>query len=725
MASAKTSFEPLFRPRGVAIVGASHDLRRIGGQPVKFLASYGYKGRVYPINPKHAEIAGLRCYPSVASIDGPCDVALVAVNGAAAVEVVRECGRKGIRFAVVFSAGFRETGAAGLEQEARLLEAAREHGVRIIGPNCQGYLNISERLYATFGVLGLEPELKAGPVSSVAQSGGFGFGIVTQCESAGVGFRNLVSSGNESDVTTPEILDAYVDDAGTRLLVGFIEGVRDGRALMQVADRSVRAGKPLLMWKAGNSEAGKRASLSHTAALTGSYDAYRAAYRQSGIIEMRDIDEISDAARALLPGRLPRGNRVAALGSSAGSCILFADRCAELGLEMATLAPATEAAIAEVIPAYGSPRNPVDVTADVFNDLGAFTKAVDLVLADPGVDQLCVLYAGLSGEIALTCNRTVSEAMARHGKPVMLGWTARRHRAEAAYHLADEAQIPYFTSPVRLANAAGVLARFAGLRERADRRLSLFPESQEVIDATLPAGAGMLSEAQSKALLASWGLAVTRDVLVPAGQDAGKLAADSKYPLVVKIASADIAHKTEAGGVILGVRSPAELQEAVAEVIRRGREYAPTAHIEGALVCEMVDDAVEMLAGVTQDPVFGPMVTLGLGGIQAEVLRDVTYRVAPFDEDTALEMIGELRGAALLHGFRKRPLADVGALASFLARLSQVAWTLRERLSELDVNPLMVRPRGSGVVAADALVVLREGNPEKGASKRTRMKEET
>ncbi len=198
MAAAKTSFEPLFRPRGVAIVGASHDLRRIGGQPVKFLATYGYKGRVYPINPKHAEIAGLRCYPSVASIDGPCDVALVAVNGAAAVEVVRECGRKGIRFAVVFSAGFRETGAAGLEQEARLLEAAREHGVRIIGPNCQGYLNISERLYATFGVLGLEPELKAGPVSSVAQSGGFGFGIVTQCESAGVGFRNLVSSGNES-----------------------------------------------------------------------------------------------------------------------------------------------------------------------------------------------------------------------------------------------------------------------------------------------------------------------------------------------------------------------------------------------------------------------------------------------------------------------------------------------------------------------------------------------
>ncbi len=724
-AMAKTPWDLLFRPRGVAIVGASQDLRRIGGQPVKLLATFGYKGRVYPINPKHAEIAGLRCYPSVASIDGPCDVAIVAVNGAAAVEVVRECGRKGIRFAVVFSAGFRETGDLGLELEAKLLAAAREHGVRIIGPNCQGYLNLSERLYATFGVLGLEPELKVGPVSSVAQSGGFGFGIVTQCESAGVGFRNLVSSGNESDVTTPELLEAYVDDEGTRLIVGFIEGVRDGRALMIAAHRAVRAGKPLLMWKAGNSEVGKRASLSHTAALTGSYDAYRAAYRQSGIVEMRDIDEISDSARALLPGRLPKGNRVAALGSSAGSCILFADRCAELGLEMCTLSRETEEALARVIPKYGSPRNPVDVTADVFNDLGAFTQAVDLVLADPNVDQLCVVYAGLSGEIALTCNRTVSEAMAKHGKPVMLGWTARRHRAEAAYQLADDSQIPYFTSPVRLANAAAVIARFARYQERARRRGSPFAEPVEGIDGGLPAKSGALSESESKALLAHWGLAVTGDVLVPVGQDPATLVAHLRYPMVVKVVSADIPHKTEAGGVILGVRDRAELDKAIAQVVRRGRDYAPHGRIEGALVCEMVDDAVEMLAGVVQDPVFGPMVTLGLGGIQAEVLHDVTYRVAPFDEETAREMIDELRGAALLRGFRKRPVADTEALARFLARLSQVAWTLRDRLSELDVNPLMVRPAGAGVVAADALVVLKECAPARGASQRTLMKEES
>ncbi|OGA00953.1 MAG: hypothetical protein A3H35_04825 [Betaproteobacteria bacterium RIFCSPLOWO2_02_FULL_62_17] len=691
---------------------------------MKFLATYGYKGRVYPINPKHAVIAGLKCYPSVASIDGPCDVAIVAVNGAATVNVVRECGKKGIRFAVVYSSGFRETGDAGRALEADLLAAAREGGVRIIGPNCQGYLNLSERLYATFGVLGLEPDLKVGPVSTVAQSGGFGFGIVTQCESAGVGFRNLVSSGNESDVTTPDLLEAYVEDEGTKLLVGFVEGVRDGRRLMRVANRSVRAGKPLLMWKAGNSEIGKRASLSHTAALTGSYDAYRAAFRQAGIIEMRDIDEISDAVRALLPGRLPRGNRVAALGSSAGSCILFADRYAELGLEMAELAPETEAALAKVIPSYGSPRNPVDVTADVFNDLGAFTEAVDIVLSDPAVDQLAVIYAGLSGEIALTCNRAVADAVKKHGKPVMLGWTARRHRAEAAYKLVDEEQIPYFTSPVRLANAAAVLARFAQYRQRATRRTSPFDERDVNFDATLPTKSGALSEAESKAVLARWGVPVTRDSLVPVGQDAPKLGAGFRFPLVVKVASSDIPHKTEAGGVILGVRNAEEIAKAAEEVVRRARAYAPKAQIEGALVCEMIDDAVEMLAGVVRDPVFGPMVTLGMGGIQAEVLRDLAYRVAPFDEETAREMIGELRGAALLRGFRKRPPADVDALAQFLARLSHIAWALRGRLVELDINPLMVRPRGKGVVAADALVVLRESDGSKVVSETALMEEE-
>lgn len=700
-----TDWERLFNPRGIAIVGASRDLRRIGGQPVDYLSRYGYPGRVYPVNPRYDEIAGLRCYRSVSAIDGPCDVALVAVNARSTPEVIRECGLLGIRFAVIFSSGFREVGSNGAALEQELLHSAREHGVRLIGPNCQGYLNLAQRMYATFGVLGLEPDLKAGSVSIVSQSGGFGFGIVTECESAGIGFRRIVSSGNESDITTPEILDAFVEDEGTQVLVGYVEGVRDGRALMQVARRATDAGKPLLMWKTGNSEVGKRASLSHTANMTGSYDVYQAAYRQAGILEVGDISEISDCLRAFLGGRLPKGGRVAALGSSAGSCILFADRCAALGLEMAELSPETEAALAQVLPPFGSPRNPVDVTADVFNDLSSFGRAVDLVLADPNVDLLGVLYAGLSGEIALACNSAVAAAVSRSGKPAMLAWTARRHRAESAYALADREGIPYFASPVRLANAASMLTRHAMNRARAATR-TLFASTPERTWPPLPEGTGAMSESASKRILSDWGIPVTNDVLVGIGRGLEAAVRHLKFPLAVKVVSADIPHKTEAGAVALGIESLRRLEACVAQIVESARAYKPDARIEGVLVSEMITDGVEMLVGVTKDPVFGPTVALGLGGVQAELLRDMTYRIAPFDEDTAREMLGELRGSRLLAGFRNRAPADVDALVAAIASLSHAAWAYRERLVELDVNPLFVRPRGHGVVAADALMVL-------------------
>jgi len=701
----RTQWNRLFNPRGIAIVGASGDLRRIGGQPVKFLSTYGYKGRVYPINPNHDEIAGLHCYPSVQAIDGPCDVAVIAVNARAVPDAVRECGRKGISFAVVFSSGFRETGSSGATLERELLSVVHEYGIRVIGPNCQGYLNLAQRMYATFGVLGLEPKLKEGAVSTIAQSGGFGFSIVTQCESVGVGFRNIISSGNESDITTPELIDAYVDDPGTQIVVGYIEGVRDGRALMHAADRAVHAGKPVLMWKAGNSEGGKKASLSHTAALTGNYDVYRAAYRQAGILEMHDIDEISDCARAFLASRLPRGNRVAALGSSAGSCILFVDRCVELGLELVTLSLETEAALKAVLPPFASPRNPVDVTADIFNDLSAFNRAVEIVLGDPNVDQLAVLYAGLSGEIALSCNRAVVEATAKFDKPVMLGWTARRHRAEDAYAVVEKAGIPYFTSPIRLANAAGALASFAAARDRASRRPTLFTANDSPEIQAFPRGIGVISEMDAKKVIAKWGVRVTRDVLVRVAEDPSDVARDLAFPVAVKICSADIAHKTEAGGVALGIRNIEELRQAIQEVSQRCREYSPKAHIDGVLISEMVSGGIEMLLGVIHDETFGPTVALGLGGIQAEAMRDVTYRVAPFDVDVAHEMISELRGVRLLRGFRNRPPADVDALALTVAYVSQAAWALRDRLAELDINPLFVLPQGKGVIAADALIV--------------------
>ena len=698
-------WDRLFYPRGIAIVGASADLSRIGGQPVKFLSTYGYPGHVAPVNPNRDQIAGLKCYPSVDAIDVPCDVAVIAVNAKAAVEAVRACGRKGIGFAIILSSGFRETGDEGVALEARLVAAAREHSVRLIGPNGIGYLNLENRIYATFGVLGLEPQLRQGSISLVSQSGGFGFSVVTLAEAAGLGFRRIVSSGNEADLCAPELLDGFVDDPGTQVLMGYVEGVRDGRALMRVANRAAKAGKALFLWKTGNSAVGKRASLSHTANLTGDYAVYRAAFRQSGILEVHDIDEFTDKARAVLAGRLPGGARVAAMGSSAGSCILFADRCAELGLELPALEAQTEAALAQVLPAYGSPRNPVDVTADIYNNVEAFERAVTLMLDDPNVDQLAILFAGLSGEVAHKCVLAVADAMRRSSKPVMLGWSARRHRAEAAYAAADAAGIPYFSSPARLANAAAALAQFAAYLRRA-ARTELFTAASAPYPPLPRETAGTLSEFEGKALLASWGVPTTQDVVVRPGEAAEVRCRSLKFPLAVKILSADIAHKTEAGGVILGVRSAEELQSAVQKVQDNARGHSPNARIEGVLVSEMITDGVEMLLGVVNDPSFGPTVVLGMGGVQAELLRDVTHRIAPFGEDTVRDMLEELRSAALLRGYRGRPVADEPALVTAVARLSQACWAHRDRLVELDVNPLFVRPQGLGVVAADALVVL-------------------
>ena len=706
---APQGWDRLFNPRGIAIVGASADLSRIGGQPVKFLSSYGYKGHVLPVNPLREEIGGLRCYPSVDAIDVPCDAAVIAVNAKATVEAVRSCGRKGIGFAVILSSGFRETGAEGIELERQLLQASHEHGVRLIGPNCLGYLNLENRLYATFGVLGLEPQLRQGAVSMVSQSGGFGFSVVTLAESAGVGFRRIVSSGNESDVTTPELLDGFVEDPGTQVLLAAVEGVRDGRALMKVADRAVRAGKPLFMWKTGNSAVGKQASLSHTANLTGDHAVYRAAFGQAGILEVTDIDEITDKARAVLAGKLPRGSRIAALGSSAGSCILFADRCAELGLDLHELTPQTEAELKTLVPAFGSPRNPVDVTADIYNDVAKFGRAVELVLADPNVDQVAILFAGLSGDLALKCVQAVALAAQGSHKPVMLGWSARRHRAEAAYAAADAAGLPYFTSPARLAAAAAALAQFAQFQTRAKRR-PLFPTHLSGSDrATDPPHqkVGTLSEDEGKALLTRWGIPCTRDVVVRTGEDALQICKALKAPWAVKIVSPDIPHKTEAGGVILGVRNEAELQQAVETVLANAGAHAPTARINGVLVSEMISDGVEMLLGVVMDPSFGPTIALGMGGVQAEILRDVTHRIAPFDEATVQEMLGELKGSPMLNGYRGKPRADVQALVKAVADLSQAVWLHRDRIAEMDINPLFVRPEGLGIAAADALVRLR------------------
>ncbi len=702
MAKASAAFARLFHPRAICVYGASQDLTRISGQPIKALKKSGFARPIYLINPKYHELHGLACFPDAVSIKAPCDLAIIAVPAASVAAAIRDCGKAGIGFAILLTAGFREIGADGILREVELLAVAREAGVRCIGPNCQGMISTADRVWAAFGSIAEETELRAGAVSCVFQSGGFGYAIVNLAEAQGVGFRHCVSSGNETDITTPELLEAYVADPGTTMAFAVMEGTPDARRLLDVGRKSLAAGKPVLIWKSATSETGAKAAQSHTANMTGRADLYRAAFRQSGLIEVDDVEPIVDIAKLVHQGRLPKGKAVGVLSISGGSGIVYADRAAREGLLLPPFSPATVAALRTIIPAFGSSENPADVTAGVFNDMGLLTKTLQIVLQDPGIDQLSILLASIPGPPALKAAEAIVAAAALTDKPVHVGWSGRREKSEAAFALLEAHRIAVISTPVRLAQAASVLARFADDRRRLADRVP--PVANIPMGFTLPTGPATLSEAESKAVLQAFGVTTTREVLVPDGDSVLARVAALAPPFAVKVVSRDIPHKTEVGGVKLGLLDVKSAAAAALEVVANARKSSPKARIDGVLVSEMAG-GLEMLVGVVNDPSFGPCVAVGLGGVLTEVLKDVTYRIAPFDVATAHDMLGELKGAKLLAGYRGSPTVDVAALAAMLVAVSKLAWALKDRVAEIDINPVFAGPNGA--VAADALIVLK------------------
>ncbi len=697
-----TDFAPLFAPRSIAIIGASQDLTRISGQPIRALQAAGFKGAIHLVNPKYPTLHGQTCHPSAASIGERVDLAIVAVPAAGVSAAIRDCGKAGIKFAVVLTAGFRETGPSGVALEADLQRVAQEAGVRVVGPNCQGMVAVPSRVWACFGSISEEIDLKEGEVSCVFQSGGFGYAIVNLAEAQGVGFRTCISSGNETDLTSPELLEAFLDDPGTKLAFAVMEGTPDARRLLDVGRKSLSLGKPVLIWKSANTEAGAKAAASHTANMTGRADLFRAAFRQSGLIEVDDVEPIVDIAKLVAQGRRAKGRRIGALSISGGSGIVFADRCVREGLTLPPFSSQTVAALKKIIPAFGSSENPADVTAGIFNDMGLLTKTLEIVLQDDGIDQLTIMLASIPGAPAERAAEAIAAAAAKTDKPVHVAWSGRRAKSEAAYRILEAAKVPVIPTPVRLAQAAAILARFEQDRTRLGGRSA--PAAAIRKAHPLPPGAVTLSEAESKALLAAHGIAATREAVVAEGESFVAKLVKLKPPFAVKVLSRDIAHKSDVGGVKLGMRDMLAVEAAAKEVIVNARRAKPDAKIDGVLVSEMAS-GLEVLIGVINDPAFGPTVALGLGGVLTEVLRDVTYRIAPFGLDDARDMIGELKGARLFAGYRGQPATDTEALARMLVDVSAMAIALQDRLAEMDINPVFVGPKGA--IAADALVVLK------------------
>jgi acetate---CoA ligase (ADP-forming) len=706
------SLERLFDPRGIAVVGASTDASRPGNQTLVALRANGYAGGVYPVNPKYPEIAGYRCHASLGEIDGDCDVAVIALPARQVAGVLRDCAARGIGHAVVLGGGFREGGADGSALESGLVAAARDCGVRFIGPNCLGLVNVHVRAYAAWGSLTRPPLLAPGPVSVVLQSASFGMSVVIQAAQAGIGFRHVVTSGNEADVSTPEIIDAYVDDPHTKVILSYLEGVSDGRAFMAAARRALAAGKPLVVIKAGNTEQGRRAAQSHTANMTGSYDVYRAAFRQCGVIEVDDVPDAVDAVACLLGGRLPAGNRVGVIGGSGGAAAMFSDQADLSGLEMPAFRETTVDALAASLPPMSVLRNPVDYTAGFPRRQEGldFERAFRAVIDDPDVDQLAVMFAAAGRRQVEYGGEVLGRLAASSTKPIVVFSGMDEGLAPEGLDLLRRAGVPVLSSPKRVAVAMARIAAHAQARRLHASRPGTGPvaggDGPGLLQEASAAVRGPLDEVASKRLLASFGLPVSGDRVLPLEPVADDLAGLG-WPVVLKIVSPDIAHKSDVGGVRLGIGGPDALLQAARRMVAEVREARPDARLSGLLVAPMVSGALETIVGVVNDPAFGPVVAFGLGGVLAEVLHDVSYRVAPFDVVEARSMVADLRARALFDGVRGGVPLDIDALVEALAKVSTLAWCLRDRLHELDINPLLVRPTGQGVIAVDALAVMR------------------
>ncbi|MEQ1774188.1 MAG: acetate--CoA ligase family protein [Burkholderiales bacterium] len=700
-----SNFSKLLNPRGVAIVGATADTNRAGGQALDAISRYGYAGGIFPVNPNYDTLGTQRCYRGIAGIDQPCDVAVVAVPAKHVPGVIEQCGAHGIPFAVVLGGGFREAGPEGIANENRMLDAAHKAGVRLIGPNCLGLVNIHQRVFAGFGSITKPPMLKPGPVSAVIQSGGFGNSLVVQVAAAGVGFRYVVASGNESDIKAPELINAFVDDPETKVILAYLEGVADGRGLMAAARRALAAGKPVIVLKAGNTQQGLRAAASHTANLTSSYDVFRAALKQCGVIEVRDTHEAADYAQCFATGRIARGRNVVVLGGSGGSAVAFSDAADEMGLKLTPLSAKTMSVLRENLPNVASLENPVDYAAGFTTDANAprFVRAIDAILADPDVHQVGVLLATSTGRAMYNGAAGVAQALKKSDKPVMLFCSIPYDAAAEGFDVIAAEQIPMQPSPRRVAYAMGTLADYADVLQQRERIVHPPAVKPRALPA-LPDGSMTLDEHESKNVLRAFGIVVTHDQLMAPG---ALLSTSVGFPVAVKVVSRDIAHKSDMGGVRLHVQDAAQLEKAIAEVLANAKRAAPQANIAGVLVSEMITDGLETIVGVVNDPCFGPVVAFGLGGVLAETIRDVTYRIAPFDKAEAQAMVREIRGAKLFDGVRGQPPRDVDALTNLLVAVSEMAWLMRERVAEMDINPVLVRPAGKGVVAADALVVLK------------------
>jgi acetyl coenzyme A synthetase (ADP forming)-like protein len=694
------SLENFFAPKSVAVVGASREKGKVGYEIVANLIKGGYAGKVFPVNPKADQIEGLRCYADLKAIGQVPDLVVIVVPAKFVPPVMQQCVDLGVTSVVIITAGFKEVGPEGLKLEQEVVRIARSGGIRVIGPNCLGIMVPTHRLNASFGG-DLPPP---GVIGYISQSGALLAAILDMATANQIGFSALFSIGNKADVDELDVIRALGDDPGTRVIAGYLENIADGDAFVREAER-ISHDKPILLMKSGGTSAGAKAASSHTGSLAGGETVYESAFERSGVIRCDSIKTQFDFARAFACQPLPAGKRVAVLTNAGGPGIMAADAIEREGLTFAKLSEETIRKLGANLPAAANIHNPIDVLGDALADRYEF--ALQVALEDPGVDVVLVL---LTPQAMTECTKTaqvvVKVAGANPTKPVLACFLGANQVKDALIVLRD-GKVPAYDSPESAVRTVKAMSDYVAWRNRPKRVVRLFPVNrhrvERIIDRHVRRKLREIGEMESKEILEAYGFVTPEGAIATTADQAAAIADQLGYPVVLKIWSPDIIHKSDVGGVKVGLTGREEVRDAFDLMMYRIPQKMPEANILGVLVQKMVRKGREVILGMNRDPHFGPLMMFGMGGIFVEVLKDVAFYLAPLTADEARQMLAATKTYQMLKGVRGQEGVDLDAIAEALQRLSQLV-TEFPQIQEMDINPFVVGPPGTTPIAVDARI---------------------
>lgn len=692
----------MFQPKSVAVIGASATKGKIGHTVMVNLQESKYEGPVYPINPKADEILGIKCYKSVLDVDGPIDAAIITVPAKFVSNIVDECGKKGVKGLLVITSGFSEVGDEALEKE--LVSKAHSYGMRVLGPNIVGVCSNSDNFNGSFA-----PFLPfEGSASLVSQSGALLIGIDAQTYTRGIGFDKLVSIGNMSDVNFADMIEWLDQDENTSCISLYVEGLKDGK---RVIDYGRKATKPIVALKSGVSAHGAAAAASHTGSLAGTSKIYKSAFAQAGIIQASDLDNLFDRTLVLSLQPPMKGENVLIITNGGGVGVLATDSAEKFGVPLKFAPENLQEDLKKYMPSFGSAKNPVDLTgmagADWYHD------TVKIGFEHEWVDGLVILYCETAMTDPLAIAKSIKKAISETGiedKPIIVSFVGGE-RSDKAMRWLVENGIPAYGGPDVALNAMGALKEYAQIRESSKQKPKTYSDvdkakALKVIERARAEGRDALTELESKEVFAAYGLDVTHAKVATTEEEAVAIAEEIGFPIVMKIVSPDILHKSDAGGVKVDVNSIEDVRTYYNEIRDNAKAYKADAEILGVVIQEMAPWGTEVILGSVNDPTFGPTLMFGLGGIFVEVLQDVTFRVAPFSEAQANEMMNEIQGAPILTGIRGEAPKDKEKLNETICRYAFMVSELKDEISESDANPVLVYDQGDGLKVADARIIL-------------------